>query len=221
MSLLHEFITEGEMLTTKQFSCARQHHARSQALKARWISLWQVACRAISTTTTSRAACHMMNSLLQLDLVDNAILNEFVRTFVSSIDLSGPSTLNDAAINLLATVVTSARMLNPASSSKVAESTLAWLCRNFIPSECIIPRSEYPSDQPNSQLRGQAICLGSEPLRRSSHRYTNPHMSQQTCESSCAIHTISYLALRGTGMASVRITNRPHIVSPVTSQSSS
>lgn len=158
------YTSNAHLLTKQCPSCACQKHSSHPILAARWTTLWQVAFRAISTSTTSRAACHLMHTLMKLELVGATAVSDFVQTFVSSIDFSGPSVLSDAATRLLTAVVENARQQNPAASVSTAEGALGWLFRNFLPSKLVQTFSQSVLTGCHRQLQRQALYFGSKSL---------------------------------------------------------
>ena len=118
------------MLSSAAFQCA----SKSPKLLPSWISAWQSASRVITSASSSRAACHLMNMLLRLRIVPFASVSELVRTILLSIDVAGPALLTETSSSLLITLVRERTMENPTNFDQTADRILYWLLSKWTPS---------------------------------------------------------------------------------------
>ncbi|KAF2486338.1 TOR2 phosphatidylinositol 3 and 4-kinase [Neohortaea acidophila] len=116
-------------------SFASQTNSTSSPLSSHWLSVWQIATRAMSNTLTCRAACHLIRLMLEAHLVPQPNVLELVQTMTTSLDLNGPSAISDSVAHLLLLSIAKSQQINPASSNATAESILGWLFRSFRPSK--------------------------------------------------------------------------------------
>lgn len=116
-------------------SCASLRLSADVSLASRWASTWQVASRALGNTSVCRAACHLLNMLLQLRLVSTSSVPELVRSIVGSMELNGPSVLADSVLRLLWQLAKASQQLSPVNGNATAEVILSWLFRMFAPSQ--------------------------------------------------------------------------------------
>ncbi|KAL4891289.1 hypothetical protein BDV59DRAFT_182996 [Aspergillus ambiguus] len=104
----------------------------SQSLKAPWRQVWDLASRASSSQITSRAACTLMNCILQFDLLEYSEVVDVTSSMLSSVNLSGPSTLSDSSLALWATAARVIGQINPGSVPKAANQICAWLRQSWM-----------------------------------------------------------------------------------------
>nr|POE85105.1 serine/threonine-protein kinase tel1 [Quercus suber] len=116
-------------------ACAAQYHSRDSSLLSRWTSVWQLGVRGMTNTATCRTACRLLDTMLQVRLVGQPAISDLIQAITFSIDVNGPSLLVDAAANFLGRVVNVSQQSNPGTASNTAESVLAWVLRNFVPSK--------------------------------------------------------------------------------------
>ncbi|KAG2416391.1 hypothetical protein HFD88_007606 [Aspergillus terreus] len=103
----------------------------SQALKAPWRQIWDLASRASTSQITSRAACTLMNCLLQFDLLEYSEVAEVTTSMLSSVNLSGPSTLSDSSLALWAMTIRGIAQTNPGSVPNAVNQICAWLRQSW------------------------------------------------------------------------------------------
>ncbi|KAF2871547.1 hypothetical protein BDV95DRAFT_606981 [Massariosphaeria phaeospora] len=113
---------------------AFQEHSRQATLLPMWISVWQSASRVITSNSSSRAACHLMNVLIKLNVVPFSAVSEIVQTILLSIELSGPALLTDASSSLLTTIIQRRTAENPTHYNQSAERLVNWLLSKWTPS---------------------------------------------------------------------------------------
>ncbi|KAK4539973.1 hypothetical protein LTR36_009943 [Oleoguttula mirabilis] len=142
-------------------SCASQASAAMPALATKWNAVWQVASRAISNTSTCRAACHLLGLLIELQLVASGNVSELVQTFTTSMDLNGPSILADSVLHVFRIALRRAHQLSPGTVNVLAEGLLTFFCRMFRPSSFV--EKTYVANQylyePSDVLAFLNACL--------------------------------------------------------------
>ncbi|KAK5735631.1 Serine/threonine-protein kinase tel1 [Elasticomyces elasticus] len=113
-------------------SCASQSTSTAEPVASRWVSVWYVACRLLSNISTCRAACHLIDIILRLDLVAQPIVTEFLQSIATSMQSSGPAIIADSSTHLLNTIQKISQRLSPGKTVALAESTISWLCRHYL-----------------------------------------------------------------------------------------
>ncbi|KAI4954006.1 hypothetical protein J4E91_001715 [Alternaria rosae] len=113
---------------------ALQQSASHLTLLPYWISAWQSASRAVTSVSISRAACHLMDVLLRLNIVPFSAVSETVQSLLLSIELSGPALLTESSSSLLTTILQERIKENPTHFSSTAERILNWLLTKWTPS---------------------------------------------------------------------------------------
>jgi ataxia telangiectasia mutated family protein len=115
------------------YRTAFQKHATRDALKPYWYSVWQSATRAVTSLSSCRAACHLMDVLLKLDVVSFALVTASVQNMLFSIELSGPALLTDTSMAFMTTLIRERVRENPTSHDMTAERILNWLFGKWTP----------------------------------------------------------------------------------------
>lgn len=129
-----------------QYSIASSRDAKSPSLNKYWHQVWDLASRASTSQSTSRAACNLMNVILQFDLLEYSIMAEKIRSMLSSVNLSGPSTLTDSSLAFWAVITRMGAQINPGSMSNVSKQVCAWL------------REAWTIGRPLSNSSGYHLC---------------------------------------------------------------
>ncbi|KAF7570348.1 TEL1 Phosphatidylinositol kinase and protein kinase of the PI-3 kinase family [Pyrenophora tritici-repentis] len=112
---------------------ALQRSASHPALQLYWISAWQSASRVVTSTSVSRAACHLMDVLLRLKIVPFSSVSTTVQSLLLSIELSGPALLTESSSSLFTTILQERIKENPTHFSSTAERILNWLISKWTP----------------------------------------------------------------------------------------
>ena len=143
-------------------SFASQATSINKTISRRWISVWQLATRAMSNASTCRAASHLVLLMLSLRLVSQQNVSDLVQTMTTSMDLNGPSTFSESVALFLGRAVNVSQQINPASSSATAEAVLSWLFRSLSPSkfEARIYASQHSFFEPGDVVDLIGCCLG-------------------------------------------------------------
>ena len=76
-------------------SCAYQAASADNSLHARWTSLWQLACRFMTSASNCRAACAVLCIMVRGQLAQTALVSELYQTLAVAFELSGPNILCD------------------------------------------------------------------------------------------------------------------------------
>lgn len=112
---------------------ALQPYARDDSLKSYWISAWQGASRAVTSISNSRAASHLMDVLLRLQIVPFSAISQTVQSMLLSIELSGPALLTEASSSFLTTLIRGRITENPTNFNFTAERILIWTLSKWTP----------------------------------------------------------------------------------------
>ncbi|KAF2489805.1 hypothetical protein BU16DRAFT_566907 [Lophium mytilinum] len=141
---------------------AFQTSSKSSKFTAQWESIWQTAARTITSDSSSRAACHLMNVVLRLGLISYESISEVVERVLPSVELNGPALLTESSSSLWTTLLRGRTEGNPTLFNETSERILQWLYCKWTPSLF----SERSYAEPNSLncnsrdvLRLIAACL--------------------------------------------------------------
>jgi ataxia telangiectasia mutated family protein len=115
---------------------ALQQNATLVTLRPYWMSAWQSASRAATSISNSRAACHLMDVLLKLEIVPFSAVSDIAQSMLLSIELSGPALLTETSSSLLTTIIRERVHENPTHFNATSERILSWLFSKWTPSKC-------------------------------------------------------------------------------------
>ena len=108
-------------------------NARKDCLEEYWVRIWRTVARLITSTSTCRAACHLMVWILDLALIQYADVADIVDGMIKSVDLNGPAECNESATTLWTVLVVLKGRENLGSASEASENTLRWLFHRWSP----------------------------------------------------------------------------------------
>ncbi|KAJ5690143.1 hypothetical protein N7462_004535 [Penicillium macrosclerotiorum] len=107
-------------------SVATGADAKHPLLKGQWPRAVDLTTRAFSSSTTSRAACYLMNSIIEADLLEHSFVTETIRTLLSSASLNGPSTISDSSLGLWSLIARKRTQIRP-ESTNASKQICSWL----------------------------------------------------------------------------------------------
>ncbi|OGE53232.1 hypothetical protein PENARI_c008G12144 [Penicillium arizonense] len=101
--------------------------AKSPELQNHWPRVVDLTVRAFSSPVTSRAACNLMDVVLQSGLLEYSDAMETTRSILSSANLNGPAAISDSSLRLWAFIAQSRTQLDPGSAQKASMQICGWL----------------------------------------------------------------------------------------------
>ncbi|KAF2190124.1 hypothetical protein K469DRAFT_624615 [Zopfia rhizophila CBS 207.26] len=128
-------------------AAAFQECSKHERLLPHWVSAWQSASRVVTSVSSSRAACHLMDVLLRLKIVPFSAVSETMQTMLLTVELSGPALLTDTSSSLLVTAIRERTAENPTHFNQTADRVLYWLLSKWTP-------GHFP-DRTYASLNGQ------------------------------------------------------------------
>jgi ataxia telangiectasia mutated family protein len=114
--------------------CAHQKHASSSRLDVLWTQVWELAARLIPSTLSSRAASHVLDTLLRQGLVQYSQVSKSIDQMLAVSELSGPAVLGESSVSLWISSLSLRLAENPGSSRGLSEKLLRWLFKKWTPS---------------------------------------------------------------------------------------
>ncbi|KAK2744363.1 Serine/threonine-protein kinase tel1 [Myotisia sp. PD_48] len=108
-------------------SLASCGNATSDSLKGRWVQVWNLSIRNISSPATSRVTCYLMSVIMRRQLLEYADISRSLDSLVSSAELNGPSSITDSALCLWVNIVESWSKANITQSHNLVKQICGWL----------------------------------------------------------------------------------------------
>lgn len=100
-----------------------------------WRQLWHLATRSVSLPATSRAACVLLHTMLQVDALPYHSISEEVNSIVTAADVNGPAVLSDTSLSLMLHLLHLRNARLPSASQTTCNHIIRWVFMKWNPSE--------------------------------------------------------------------------------------
>lgn len=145
MITLAAYVTpSSRLITTDSNRTAFQKTATRPPLKPFWSSVWKSASRAVTSVSTCRAACHLMDMLLRLEIIPFSTITADAQSMVFSVELNGPALLTETSVAFMTTIIQERVRENPTNLDATAERVLNWLFGKWAPRKYPASLTKYP-----------------------------------------------------------------------------
>lgn len=98
-----------------------------------WKSIWDLATRALTFSSTCRAAAVLLHAILSRPLLHYHNVDEDISRIVTSADTSGPAVLCDSAIFLMVHLLSARIGEMPSTSLSTSQHSIRWLFAKWNP----------------------------------------------------------------------------------------
>lgn len=89
----------------------------------------------MSLAPTSRAACALLHSIVDADLLEHHELSEDVNLIITAADISGPAVLVDSSLVLMQSLLRLRNTMFPNASQATANHIIRWAFIKWSPSK--------------------------------------------------------------------------------------
>lgn len=96
-------------------------------MKEQWPRVVDLTCRAFSSSITSRAACKLLCTIIEADLLEHTVFAETLSSILSSANLNGPSAISDASLHLWALLAQKRNQTSLGSAQNASKQICSWL----------------------------------------------------------------------------------------------
>ncbi|CAK7214177.1 Serine/threonine-protein kinase tel1 [Sporothrix bragantina] len=114
-------------------SCTHQPHAKDDNLASLWGQIWQIAVRSVSLPATSRAACALLHTMLETELIPFHTIGDDINILVTAAEVSGPALLVDSSLVLMLHLFHVRNTTLPSASETTSNHILRWLFSRWKP----------------------------------------------------------------------------------------
>ena len=97
------------------------------------IQCWQVALRAILSTSTCRIASQLLAELLQRDLIEYSDVSQGVEDMLQNIEFEGPVVVTDSSLYLLRQILEKRKSFAQTSSIQPEDKITQWITSKWRP----------------------------------------------------------------------------------------
>lgn len=108
-------------------SCAIQPRAKYGAAETRWKQIWQLAVRSVSITSTCRAACVLLHSILEAQLLPHHAIADDISNMVTMADICGPAVSLDSSLVLMKSLASIRNELAPSAIQTTSSNIIRWV----------------------------------------------------------------------------------------------
>ncbi|TVY45705.1 Serine/threonine-protein kinase [Lachnellula occidentalis] len=143
-------------------SCAFQK-AAPEISSLHWIGAWHLGTRLLTFSNTCRAAALQLHTILAKNLVEYHNVGEDVNSIITAADSSGPVTLSDSAISLIAHMLNVRVTEVPGANLATSNHIIRWLFARWNPADRYFATHYAMHVQPLHIINLLRSCLG---LRR-------------------------------------------------------
>ncbi|CAK7213142.1 Serine/threonine-protein kinase tel1 [Sporothrix curviconia] len=159
-------------------SCTHQLHAKDKdgSLAGLWGQIWQIAARSVSLPATSRAACALLHTMLETELIPYHTIGDDINILVTAAEVSGPALLVDSSLVLMLHLFHVRNTTLPSASETTASHILRWLFSRWKPFDLSFA-SVYSALAPTYDIVNLvSVCAGSpvQELRRPVESFGGP-----------------------------------------------
>lgn len=142
------------------YSCARREGASSEDMSATWKQIWQLVVRNISLPGVTRAACVLLHTLLETDLVNYHGVSNDINSIVTTADVNGPAIITDSTLLLMLHLLRLRNLKLPNASQTTCSHIIRWVFFRWDPSKSSQLHPAQLSGE-LTQRRGPLILLTS------------------------------------------------------------
>lgn len=123
---------EHRTLTTG-LSCALWSHDKTETSQAKWKQIWQLAVRSVSLPGTCRAACFLLNAILEAQLIPYYAVADDISNMLTMADVCGPVVLVDSSLVLMHRLSNIRNELAPSAIQKTTSHVIRWVFSTWKP----------------------------------------------------------------------------------------
>lgn len=146
-------------------SLATHKISRSASLVATWKQIWQLTVRSLSLPPTSRAACVLLQAIMQAGLIPGHELADDINQIITTADISGPAVLVDSSLTLMLGLLRHRNMMLPNASQATSNHIIRWVFVKWNPAELGYASIHSAHSSPFDLVCLLRACYGMPPLR--------------------------------------------------------
>ena len=118
-------------------SLAAQISSRENTVRSAWSALVPQIARLLTVDQCSRPASYLLFVLLDLDVLPYGDIADTVVAILDSLELQGPTSINDASLALLGWLMEARAADNPTTATATAERLISWIFQKWSPNSFV------------------------------------------------------------------------------------
>ncbi|PSR78097.1 hypothetical protein BD289DRAFT_377079, partial [Coniella lustricola] len=156
------FLSSWAMIACASFILLPQ--ARHTVPETKWTQVWQLAFRAVSMPNTCRAACVLIHTLVEAQMLPQHAIADDVSNIITMADICGPPLLVDSSLVLMHSLANLQNEIAPSAIQKTYSHIIRWAFSTWKPAEMAHPSSCSANMTPPDLLNLLFMCCGLSPL---------------------------------------------------------
>ncbi|KAM7216481.1 hypothetical protein V8F06_008104 [Rhypophila decipiens] len=141
-------------------SVAMHKASHDPSLSSVWKQTWQLGVRSLSLAPTSRAACALLHSIVESNLLEHHEISDDVNLIITAADISGPAVLVDSSLVLMQTLLRLRNAMFPNASQATANHIIRWVFVKWSPAELSFASQHAVHAYPYDLVCLLRSCLG-------------------------------------------------------------
>lgn len=107
-----------------------------------WRQIWYLAARSVSHPATSRAACLVLHSIIETDILPYHDISDDINNMITTADVNGPGILCDTSLALMTHLFHVRNSRLPSTSQSTSSHIIRWLFSRWNPSKSLSRKAE-------------------------------------------------------------------------------
>ncbi|KAK5989152.1 Serine/threonine-protein kinase TEL1 [Cladobotryum mycophilum] len=132
--------------------------------KDTWRQIWHLAARSVSLPATSRAACLLLHSIIEADILPYHTLSDDINSIVTNADINGPGILCDTSLALMFHLFHERNTRLPSAGQSTSGHIIRWVFLRWNPSELTYASFHSAHVRPIDFINLLRVCCGVRPL---------------------------------------------------------
>lgn len=137
-----------------------------------WRQIWHLAARSVSLPATSRAACLVLHSIIETDILPYHDISDDVNNMITTADVNGPGILCDTSLALMTHLFHVRNSRLPSTSQSTSSHIIRWLFSRWNPSEPSYASFQSAHVSPIDLVNILRLCCGAQPIPSTRHDAT-------------------------------------------------
>ncbi|KAF3355186.1 hypothetical protein VdG1_07050 [Verticillium dahliae VDG1] len=143
-----------------------------------WRPVWQLSARAVSLPATCRAACHLMRSILVLEMLTYHSVSDEITSIVTTADVNGPAILVDSSMALMLQLILLRGVKLPNQNQSTSHHVIRWVFLRWKPADMAFASLHSAHVHPAELANLFRACCGTEMLPIQSRPVSGSTISQ-------------------------------------------
>ncbi|KAL6797004.1 hypothetical protein J3E68DRAFT_321474 [Trichoderma sp. SZMC 28012] len=129
-----------------------------------WRQIWHLAARSVSLPATSRAACLLLHSIIETDILPYHSMSDDINSMITTADINGPGVLCDTSLALMSHLFHVRNSRLPSASHSTSSHIIRWVFLRWNPSELSYASFQSAHTRPNDLVNILHLCCGAQPI---------------------------------------------------------